>query len=73
MSPAILARILADLLFIALLNLSFLLVPWIYLHCLTRTWLLTGELYLRLGQIEAAELCANEARQVCHGIIVTVN
>ena len=30
-----------------------------------RTWLLTGELYLRLGQIEAAELCANEARQVC--------
>ena len=32
---------------------------------LIRTWLLTGELYLRLGQIEAAELCANEARQVC--------
>ena len=29
-----------------------------------RTWLLTGELYLRLGQLEAAELCANEARQV---------
>merc|ERR1719431_2474034 len=29
-----------------------------------RTWLLTGELYLRLGQVEAAELCANEARQV---------
>ena len=33
-----------------------------------RTWLLTGELYLRLGQIEAAELCANEARQVCDTI-----
>ena len=29
-----------------------------------RTWLLTGELYLRLGQVDAAELCANEARQV---------
>merc|ERR1719154_74577 len=29
-----------------------------------RTWLLTGELYLRLGQVEAAELCADEARQV---------
>jgi len=29
-----------------------------------RTWLLTGELYLRLGQVEAAELCASEARQV---------
>jgi len=29
-----------------------------------RTWMLTGELYLRLDQIEAAELCANEARQV---------
>ena len=27
-----------------------------------RTWLLTGELYLRLGQLEAAELCASEAR-----------
>ena len=29
-----------------------------------RTWLLTGELYLRLGQLEAAELCATEARQL---------
>jgi len=29
-----------------------------------RTWLMTGELYLRLGQVDAAELCANEARQV---------
>jgi len=29
-----------------------------------RTWLLTGELYLRLGQVEFAELCCNEARQV---------
>ena len=29
-----------------------------------RTWLLVGELYLRLGQVDAAELCANEARQV---------
>lgn len=29
-----------------------------------RTWLMTGELYLRLGQVDAAEMCANEARQV---------
>ena len=29
-----------------------------------RTWLLTGELYLRLGQVEAAEMCCTEARQV---------
>ena len=29
-----------------------------------RTWLLTGELYLRLGQVDAAEMCCTEARQV---------
>ena len=31
---------------------------------------MTGELYLRLGQVDAAELCANEARQVT--IVVTL-
>jgi tetratricopeptide (TPR) repeat protein len=29
-----------------------------------RTWLLTAELYLRLDQADAAEQCANEARQL---------
>jgi hypothetical protein len=27
-----------------------------------RTWLLTGELYLKLGMVEAAEQCCTEAR-----------
>ena len=31
---------------------------------MSRTWLLTAELYLRLGEVEAAEQCANEARQL---------
>lgn len=33
-------------------------------HVQIRTWLLTAELYLRLGQPDAADQCANEARQL---------